>query len=61
MRPSPTSLAEAVRFYCEDGEGQNGAFLVLLDEFLDAFYTETEPARQQAMIDEEPLDRQRTA
>jgi len=54
MRPYPTTLAEAVKFYLEDGAGQNGAFLVLLDEFLDAFYTETEPARRQAMIDEAP-------
>jgi len=54
MRAHSRTLAEAVRLYCEHGEGQNGAFSVLLDEFLDAFYTETEPARRQAMIDEEP-------
>jgi hypothetical protein len=54
MRPRPTTLAEATRFYLEYGGRQDGAFAVLLDEFLDAFYTETEPARRQAMIDEEP-------
>ena len=54
MRPRPTTLAEAVRRYLEVGEGQDGAFSVLLDEFLDAFYTETDPAQRQAMIDEEP-------
>jgi hypothetical protein len=54
MRPHPTTLAEAVRFYREYGDGQDGAFSVLLDEFLDAFYTETESARRQAMIDDEP-------
>ena len=54
MRPHPTTLAEAVRLYREYGGGQDGTFSVLLDEFLDAFYTETEPSRRQAMIDEEP-------
>ena len=54
MHPRPTTLAEAVRRYLEVGEGQDGAFSVLLDEFLDAFYTETDPAQRQAMIDEEP-------
>jgi hypothetical protein len=54
MHPHPTTLAEAVRRYLEVGEGQDGAFSVLLDEFLDAFYTETDPAQRQAMIDEEP-------
>ena len=46
MRPIPTTLAEAVRLYLELGEGQDGAFSVLLDEFLDAFYTETEPTQR---------------
>jgi hypothetical protein len=54
MRPRPTTLAEAIRLYRQYGEGQEGVFAVLLDEFLDAFYTETEPARRQGMIDEEP-------
>lgn len=54
MRPRPTTLADAVRVYRQYGEGREGAFSVLLDEFLDAFYSETEPARRQAMIDEEP-------
>lgn len=54
MHPHPTSLAEAVRRYLQVGEGQDGAFSVLLDEFLDAFYTETDPAQRQAMIDAEP-------
>jgi len=52
MRAHPKTLAEAVRLYCEHGGGQDGAFSVLLDEFLDMFYTE--PGRRQAMIDEEP-------
>jgi len=54
MHPHPTTLAEAVTFYRQFGEGRDGAFLVLLDEFLDAFYTETDASRRQAMIDEEP-------
>ncbi len=54
MRPHPTTLADAVRLYRQYGEGQDGVFAVLLDEFLDAFYTEAEPARRQAMIDEAP-------
>jgi len=54
MRPRPTTLADAIRFYCQYGEGPEEAFSVLLDEFLDAFYTENAPARRQAMIDEEP-------
>jgi hypothetical protein len=54
MRPHPTTLAEAVTLYRQFGKGQDGAFSVLLDEFLDEFYTETEPARRQAMIDDEP-------
>ena len=54
MRPHPTTLAEAVGLYRQYGEGQDGAFSVLLDEFLDAFYTKVEPARRRAMIDEAP-------
>src|ERR1700722_10621299 len=54
MPPYPTTLSEAVRLYLDHGEGQDGAFSVLLDEFLDAFYSEPDPARRQAMIDEEP-------
>jgi hypothetical protein len=54
MRPHPTTLAEAVGLYRQNGERRDGAFSVLLDEFLDAFYTETELSRRQAMIDEEP-------
>jgi hypothetical protein len=54
MRPPPTSLADAVERYCRDGEGRGGAFEVLIDEFLDAFYSETDSARRQHMIDAEP-------
>ena len=54
MGRHPTTLAEAVCLYREVGEGRDSAFAVLLDEFLDAFYTETDPARRQAMIDAEP-------
>jgi len=54
MRPHPTTLADAVRLYRQYGEGQDGAFSVLLDEFLDAFYTEVAPARRQIMIYEAP-------
>jgi hypothetical protein len=54
MRPHPTTLAEAVRRYKLEGEGQEGAFSVLLDEFSDAFYTAAEAAPRQAMIDDEP-------
>jgi hypothetical protein len=54
MPRCPTTLAEAVRLYRHYGDGQEGAFSVLLDEFLDAFYTEKHPAQRQAMIDEEP-------
>jgi hypothetical protein len=36
------------------GDGRDGAFAVLLDEFLDAFYTEQDATTRQAMIDEEP-------
>ena len=54
MHPVPTTLADTVRIYLEHGEGQDGAFSVLLDEFLDAFYTETRPGQRQATIDEDP-------
>ena len=53
MPPVPKTLAEAVRFYRDCG-GEEEAFSVLVDEFLDAFYTETDPARRQSMIDQEP-------
>lgn len=49
MRPHPSSLAEAVRWTLD-----GGTFSVLLDEFLDVFYTEDDAAHRQAMIDEEP-------
>jgi hypothetical protein len=48
------TLAEVARLYRQHGEGREGAFSVLLDGFLDAFYTENDPALRQAMIDEEP-------
>jgi hypothetical protein len=60
MHAHPTILTEAVTLYQRGVEGRrdakarDGAFSVLLDEFLDAFYTETDPAQRQAMIDEEP-------
>ncbi len=54
MRPPPKSLADAITRYLRDGNGKEGAFQVLIDEFLDAFYTETDPAGRQAMIDDDP-------
>ncbi len=54
MRSPPSSLADAVTRYLEHGNGQDGAFQVLTDEFLDALYTETDPSRRQAMIDHDP-------
>jgi hypothetical protein len=54
MHRHPTSLAEAVSRYIADGALVEDAFAVLLDEFLDAFYTEEDAARRWAMIDEEP-------
>jgi hypothetical protein len=54
MRPPPKTLADAVARYLREGNGQEGAFQVLTDEFLDAFYTETDPAARQAMIDDDP-------
>ena len=50
MRRHPTSLAEAVRRVAEG----RGALAVLLDEFLDAFYSETDAVRRMAMIEDEP-------
>ena len=50
----PTTLADAVRRYVEQGDGRDGDFEVLLDEFLDAFDTEADAGRRQAMIDAEP-------
>jgi hypothetical protein len=60
MHAHPTTLAEAVSLYYLDAEGRrdaearDGAFAVLLDAFLDAFYTENDPAQRHAMIDDEP-------
>jgi hypothetical protein len=54
MPPVPKTLAEAVRFYRAGGGGEEEVFSILLDEFLDAFYTEADPTLRQAMIDEEP-------
>ena len=54
MPPVPKTLAEVARFYRGSGDGEEEAFSVLVDEFLDAFYTEADPATRQAMIDEEP-------
>ncbi len=50
MRPHPRSLAQAVSWMLE----KRDAFTVLLDEFLDEFYTEETSLARQAMIDEEP-------
>ncbi len=50
MRPPPPSLAEAVR----RASGDPASLAVLLDEFLDAFYTEAEAARRAAMLAEAP-------
>jgi hypothetical protein len=49
-----TTLAEAVARYLQRGQPHDAAFSVLLDEFLDGFYEETDPVRRGAMIDEEP-------
>lgn len=54
MHPHPATLAEAVRLYLALGGGEDAAFSVLIDEFLDAFYTDPDPVRRQAMIDGEP-------
>ena len=50
MRTHPSALAEAVRWTLEGRD----AFEVLIDEFLDAFYTETTTDARQAMLAEEP-------
>ena len=50
MTPHPTSLADVV---IAVGDGR-GDFAVLLDEFLDVFYTEPDVAARQRMIDAEP-------
>jgi hypothetical protein len=49
MRHPPT-LAEAVRRAPDGGD----ALAVMLDEFLDVFYLEADPARRQAMIEAAP-------
>jgi hypothetical protein len=54
MHSHPATLADAVSRYIATGEGQEGAFSVCIDEFLDAFYTEDDAAARQAMIDDEP-------
>ncbi len=54
MRPHPATLADVVQRYLAEGAGEEGAFAVALDEFLDAFYAEESPARRQTMIDDEP-------
>jgi hypothetical protein len=54
VRPPPRSLADPVARYLRDGNGQEGSFQIQIDEFLDAFYTETDPAGRQAMIDADP-------
>jgi hypothetical protein len=50
MRPAPKTLAEAVAWVAA---GQR-PFPIAIDEFLDAFYTETDPGRRAAMIREDP-------
>ncbi len=50
MTPHPRSLAEAVA-WIRDGRG---SFQVMLDEFLDAFYTEPDELARQSMIADEP-------
>jgi hypothetical protein len=54
MRPPPKTLSEVASRYLADGKGRDLAFAVLLDEFLDAFYTEEDIVTRQAMIDEGP-------
>ena len=55
MRRIPTTLAEVIVLWLDNGDGRDRAFSVLLDEFLDAFYSESDTARRQAVIDGEPL------
>ncbi len=50
MRSHPPTLADAVRWAAEGRRD----FAVAIDEFLDVFYTETDPAVRQSMIAEEP-------
>ena len=50
MRTHPSTLAEAVRWTLEGRD----AFEVLLDEFLDVFYSEPAPEVRQAMLADEP-------
>jgi len=50
MHPLPPTLADAVRLAAEG----RAALAVALDEFLDAFYSESESAGRQAMIEAEP-------
>jgi hypothetical protein len=54
MRRHPTKLADVATLFTADGRREDGAFSVLLDEFLDAFYTEDDASLRQAMIDGEP-------
>ena len=58
MQTSSRTLPE-VTVWTQEGRD---AFAVLLDEFLDAFYTEDTAASRQAMVDHEPppLDDERT-
>ena len=54
MDRRPVTLADALAHLPAGGTVEDGAFAVALDEFLDAFYGEPDPARCQAMIDPEP-------
>jgi hypothetical protein len=54
MYHHPTTLADVATIFATDRCQDAGAFSVLLDEFLDAFYTEESASRRQAMIDAEP-------
>jgi hypothetical protein len=54
MHSHPATLADAVNRYLATGAGQEGAFSVCIDAFLDVFYTEDDAAARQAMIDDEP-------
>jgi hypothetical protein len=54
MHRHPTTLAEAIGYYTRDGGGDEAAFGVLLDEFLDAFYGEATASSRQSMIDDVP-------
>jgi hypothetical protein len=54
MRSDPATLAEAVGWFIERGEGRDEAFTMVTSTFLDAFYTAPDRAVQQAMIDDEP-------